>query len=72
MDSFPEWATPAYRRFWLDFSVPVLEAQARLKGGAVPDEELYDVALLAHGDEDVASDILAARLEWRNKSGRRG
>lgn len=59
--------TPAYRRYWLKHSVPALRAQDRLEDGSVSAEEVYDVAMLAFGDEDVASAIYAAKLAALNR-----
>ena len=57
----------AYRRYWLEQAVPFLRAQDRLETGNVSTGDLYDVALLAFGDEGVAADILSSRLEALNR-----
>ena len=56
----------AYRRHWLRESAPILRAADRIASGEVATKDLYDVAMVAFGDEDVASAILAARLEALN------
>jgi hypothetical protein len=67
IDSFPEWVTPACKRYWLKASVPVLKAQDRLEAGGVATEDLYDLALLATGSEEVAAGFLSARLKHLNE-----
>lgn len=48
----------------------MMRAQDRLESGTVSAEDVYDVAMTAFGDEDVASAIYAAKLQALNRQPR--
>ena len=72
MDSFPAGVSAAYRRFWLAESVAILKAQERIESGGVSLEDIYDLALLAYGSEDIASDLKVAKMKALNLAKSRG
>lgn len=50
----------------LETAMPILDAEIELKG-EVPDNRIYDVVLVATGDEEVASSALTHRIEQRHR-----
>jgi hypothetical protein len=65
-DCFPPGCSPHYRHFWLRESVPALIAQDRIESGEVSEKDIYDVAMVAFGDENTASALLTAKLQQLN------
>lgn len=57
---------PARRQAALEAARPILEAEQRLRAGAVPDAQFYETAMLVFGSEEAASaaysHYLAAKL----------
>lgn len=68
METFPEHYSPAAKRFWLAEAEAMIRADELLRTGEVADEHLYDLAILATGDEDRAQAILEARMEAKARA----
>ena len=68
VDCWPEESTPAYRRYWMSRSVPILRARDLIGSGEVSLDDIYDVAMVAFNDEDVAAELMAVKMEAMNKS----
>lgn len=66
--AWPPAFTPAARRYWLAEAEGAVRAEERLRAGEVPDDQLFEVAVLATGDEGFAADVLSARLEARARA----
>ncbi len=69
-DSFPEWFSPAARRFWLDRAEEVVRAEERLRQGEVEDDEIYDLVLLVTEDEEAAREAFFQRGKARQRIAR--
>ena len=55
---------PGPDKLALQLNLPVLEAEDRLRAGC-GDDEVYDLVLLATGDEEAAAQALADRIAHR-------
>jgi hypothetical protein len=68
IDQFPRDCTPAFRRFWLKYSVPILKAGEMLEKGVDDDDDLYELVKLRSG-EDAAAEALYQRRKSRLAKG---
>jgi hypothetical protein len=71
IDSFDPNRSQAYKRFWLNESLPILKAEESLSGHIENDDEMYEAVKIVYG-EDAASEALTTRKANRDNMKRDG